>query len=113
MKKSIIIAAKNGFTATAWTISSLASRIKMDAEKHGFTLETIGGVPAALCLIHSELSEALECYRDNKPIGEELADTLIRTLDLAAKLDIDIGTEIENKMKKNKSRPFKHGRARF
>lgn len=94
-------------------IAELASEIKLNADKHGHTLEAVGGVPAALCLIHSEISEALECYRDDKPLGEELADIIIRTLDLSAKLDIDIGHEIESKMKKNKSRKFKHGRARF
>jgi len=94
-------------------IAELADEIRLNADKHGHTLETIGGVPAVLCLIHSEISEALECYRDDKPLGGELADIIIRTLDLSAKLDIDIGREIGSKMEKNKSRKFKHGRARF
>lgn len=94
-------------------VAQLAAEIKLNADKHGHTLKAVGGVPAALCLIHSEISEALECYRDDRPLGEELADVIIRALDLSAKLDIDIGHEIERKMEKNKSRQFKHGRARF
>src|SRR3989304_1181325 len=58
-----------------------------------------------LCLIHSEVSEALEELRqgegplqfisydeDTKPIGFviELADIMIRTLDLCGALDLDI-----------------------
>jgi len=94
-------------------ITRLAAEVKLNADKHGHTLEAVGGVPAALCLIHSEISEALECYRDDRPLGEELADIIIRTLDLSAKLNIDIGHEIGRTMEKNKSRQFKHGRARF
>lgn len=96
-----------------WLLNELAKEIEANANNHGQTLEAVGGVPAALCLIHSEISEALECYRDDKPLGEELADIIIRTLDLSAKLNIDIGHEIERKTEKNKLRQFKHGRARF
>jgi len=94
-------------------ITRLAAEINFNAAQHGQTLEVVGGVPSALCLIHSEVSEALECYRDCKHLGEELADIIIRTLDLSFNLEIDIAREIERKMEKNKSRPFKHGRVRF
>lgn len=73
-----------------------------------------------LCLIHSEVSEAVEEYRNNnidgyyegeKPcgFGIELADILIRVADLAQCLNIDLTEEIKEKMKYNKSRPYRHG----
>ena len=70
-------------------------------------LEAIGHdrVLANLALIHSEVSEALEAVRkDPDHIGEELADVLIRTLELAHMLGIDIGHLTEAKMRKNRVR---------
>lgn len=74
-----------------------------------------------LCLIHSEVSEALEDFRDNKlettfeengkPVGmpTELADIVIRTYDLAGAMGIDLDKEIDIKHGFNKLRPHRHG----
>ena len=76
-----------------------------------------------LALIHSEVSEALEAYRDHgekemyrrksdgKPEGFifELADTVIRIADLCGKLDLELDKAIDLKMKFNKTRPYRHG----
>ena len=79
-------------------------------------------IAAKLALIHSEVSEALEALRDGdlalridlergKPEGleSELADVLIRTLDLAEALGMDMGKTMSVKMAYNEGRPYKHG----
>lgn len=68
-------------------------------------------VPAVLALIHSEVSEALEAFRkdDRENFSEELADVLIRTLDCAAGLGIDIDAVVAAKLAKNRTRSYRHG----
>jgi hypothetical protein len=70
-------------------------------------------VPEMLCLVHSEVSEAMEGYRkglmdDKLPhrqmIEVELADAIIRILDLAAYLRLDVGAAIEEKRAYNATR---------
>lgn len=65
-----------------------------------------------LMLIASELGEALEALRKGDAINfrEELADVIIRMADMAGGYDIDLETEIKDKMQKNKARPKKHGK---
>jgi NTP pyrophosphatase (non-canonical NTP hydrolase) len=82
-------------------------------------------VPEMLALIHSEISEALEEHRkgvdptdvyyreeDNKPegFGVELADAVIRILDLAEGLGINLADRIQEKLEFNRTRPHKHGK---
>lgn|SRR3990167_7920614 len=76
-----------------------------------------------LCLVHSEISEALEALRDDqnelwvtsqgKPEGfpAELADAVIRIADLCGWMGIDLNDAIIRKMDYNKTRGYKHGRA--
>jgi NTP pyrophosphatase (non-canonical NTP hydrolase) len=80
-------------------------------------------IPEMLALIHSEVSEALEEYRqhgyekmyhresDGKPEGfsYEIADIIIRIADLSGHLDIDLEAALEEKMKFNTTRPYRHG----
>ena len=71
-------------------------------------------VPAILALIHSEVSEALEAFRENNCEGfaEELADIVIRVLDCAAGLAIDMDEQVHVKLLTNRTRGFKHGNKR-
>ncbi|MGE0161471.1 MAG: MazG nucleotide pyrophosphohydrolase domain-containing protein [Gemmatimonadales bacterium] len=68
-------------------------------------------IPTVIALIHSEASEALEGFRkgDRENVAEELADVLIRVLDAAGGLGIDIDNEVQKKLAKNRTRGFKHG----
>jgi hypothetical protein len=75
---------------------------------------------AYVALGHSEFSEALEAYRDKawsetredgKPVGvgPELADTIIRVLDMCDIWHIDINYEIERVLTYGWTRPYRHG----
>lgn len=64
-------------------------------------------VPEMLCLVHSEISEAMEGYRKNlmddklphrKMIEVELADAVIRICDMSAGLGLDLGGAIAEKL---------------
>jgi len=90
------------------------------ARRHGFWPEydaedmykaIMHSIPTKLALIHSEVSEALASYRNDGMLhfGEELADIIIRTEDLAEAVGYSIDTEVEKKMKANEARPYKHG----
>jgi NTP pyrophosphatase (non-canonical NTP hydrolase) len=72
-------------------------------------------IPADLALIHSEVSEALEAFRqdDRANFAEELADVMIRVIGLAHGLGIDLGAETLAKVEKNRARAFKHGGKRL
>lgn len=76
-----------------------------------------------IALMHSELSEALEDYRNGlkptfaykdkngKPCGipSELADVVIRVFDACGRYGIDLEEAIMEKMAYNATRPARHG----
>lgn len=91
-------------------ISEMQKEIHKNSMKKGWW-ESPRPVPEILCLIHSEVSEALEAFRNNDLANfrEELADVAIRLLDAAEGYGVDLEAEIIKKHEFNKTRPYRHG----
>ena len=107
------------------TLNELRDKAHAIAKEKGFW-EGERSVGDLIALIHTEASEAFECYRDgdmeldwaenpgaeiHKPIGfpSEMADILIRVLDACGHLGIDIEDVVAKKMAYNETRPYRHG----
>jgi len=94
------------------TIKDWQEDVHDNAVLHGWYRDgEVRPIPELLCLIHSEVSEALEAHRENDHEGfkEELADIAIRLLDTCEYLAIDLESEIAKKHAKNILRPYRHG----
>lgn len=116
------------------TLAEEVNRLAVDvfetSKKNGFwhidDISLFAMVPVKLALISDEVSEALKVHREEftdtlenlnnmtaeqeYQFTEELADIVIRTLDLAGGLGLNIGESIMEKAEKNKTRPFRHGK---
>lgn len=88
---------------------------------HGFWEGEGSSTLEKITLIHSELSEFVECWRDDPSkmdthcpehsnVTIELADAVIRIIDLAEMLHLPLFEGIIAKVQYNDSRPYKHGK---
>lgn len=109
-------------------IKTIQKEIHEIAQKKGWYAEPTLEFGEFIALCHSELSEALEYFRNSRAIGEvrfvetevfgktkpsgipiELADCIIRILDFCEFVGIDMEAAIKYKMEYNKTRSYRHG----
>lgn len=123
------------------SLNAIAEQCNTCSRKHGFQSDWLN-VPEKLMLIVTELAEAMESYRCIDPqflmtlkypispkeltspeqlkdslnkmenFQEELADALIRLVDLMSALHIDIEDVMSKKMAINELREHRHGKHR-
>lgn len=109
-------------------LNSWASHIAGVIEDNGFYTPCSigGGIPdevaehitdgdlmlGKLMLVTTEVSEAAEAVRlgDRANFEEEVADAVIRLLDICGRCGIDIQAAIADKMAINEERPVRHGK---
>lgn len=106
--------------------NDMQARVYLTAANHGWW----DGVPRGECntgekiaLMHSELSEALEAARKGLPADKhcpmygnlevELADVVIRIMDYAQHMGLDVAGALVEKARVNDARPYKHGGKAF
>jgi NTP pyrophosphatase (non-canonical NTP hydrolase) len=100
-------------------LNDLAANIFLDNVKAGWWTDLKTGLPLErnmgelLCLVHSEVSEAMEGYRKDLPDDKlphrkmfevELADVLIRVFDIAGKHGLDLDGAVREKREYNANR---------
>lgn len=102
--------------------AAMQKEVHENSVEHGFWKGKQNNYALKIALIHSEVSEALEAIRNGNPpcdkeeledvssVEEELADVVIRVMDLAEKMELDLAGTIYLKATYNESRPYKHGK---
>lgn len=83
---------------------------KDEPDKHA--LATTNFTLAQLAKVACEVGEAVDAIQRGEylQLHEELADVVIRVMDLAGYLEFRLGDCIMLKMEKNRKRPWKHGK---
>lgn len=97
--------------AAGWWTDLKTGQTLLGKDEYGRDRRNVGEL---LCLVHSEVSEAMEGYRKNlmddklphrSMLEVELADVLIRIFDIAGAHNLDLGGAIAEKRSFNANRP--------
>lgn len=102
------------------TLDNMANELHEIAVEKGFWPENVDDIfiTKQLMMVVSEAVEVMEAIRKSRgpeSVADEMADIIIRTLDLYAGLreheyvNIDLQTAYNNKVGFNKTRPERHG----
>lgn len=114
--KNIIARRPNAQFVKAW--KELAIPIYATGKSKGF-YDGDFNVLEKIALMHEELGEATRGYRADlmddklphrKMLEVELADCVIRIMNLASHLGLDVPTALVEKAEFNKTRPYKHSK---
>jgi len=95
-------------------LNAKMAEVRALCDAKGFSAEP-GRIWEMLTLIHSEISEASDCYKKGlslEAVGEELIDAIIRILHLLSALGLDAEKLYQEKMAKNWQRPHRYGTVR-
>lgn len=105
-------------------LNDYVTAVKINNQKHGF-YEDKREFPTDIALLHSEVSEAFETFREigldyrdtNSAIGpkpddvaSEIMDVMIRCMDTFGRNGWNADAEFNRKMAYNRKRPHKHGK---
>ena len=92
------------------TVKELQTAIYLVNQANGW-FEDDRPFSADIALLHSEVSEAYEGFRNNDTANahEELADVFIRLLDTCERHGVDLVAETISKIHKNAQRGYRHG----
>lgn len=112
-------------TVITCALDELASIVHDNAKAHGFhdfKENESQFLTRALLLINCEVAELFEAHRQHElrrpcdkastglnNLEEELADIVIRALDIAKRMGVDIGNAVARKHAYNVERPYRHG----
>lgn len=108
------------------TIKEWQEEVHRVAKEHGWYDDSLADlstlrIMAMLANVHCEVSEAAEWVKrgelgrlmdyegKSKGFPTELADIMIRVMDMAEALNIDLEEEVRIKNEYNKTRPYRHG----